>query len=115
MKQPCKSRLAGASLLACASAVLCGAHVGAARSTQADLGGPDRYLTGIATDKPIYRPGETIRVRGVILNAFKRTPLREQAMAVVEIKGPKGETVASGSAMSDASVWAFSWGIPGEQ
>jgi uncharacterized protein YfaS (alpha-2-macroglobulin family) len=116
MSQPWKTRLASASLFGCASALVCGGgQVGAARVTQAELGGSDRYVTGIATDKPIYRPGETIRVRGVVLNAFDHKPLREQATAVIEIKGPKGETVVSGSSMSEGSVWAFAWGIPEAQ
>jgi uncharacterized protein YfaS (alpha-2-macroglobulin family) len=102
-------------LFGCASALICGGHLGAARVTQADLGGSDRYVTGVATDKPIYRPGETIRVRGVVLNAFDHTPLRQQATAMVEIKGPKGETVASGPSTSDGSVWAFAWAIPEAQ
>ena len=39
------------------------------------LGGPDRYLTYLGTDKPIYRAGETIYMRGVILHHATRKPL----------------------------------------
>jgi len=38
------------------------------------LGGEDRYLTHISTDKPIYRAGETVFVRGTILHAFSHRP-----------------------------------------
>src|SRR6185369_1728281 len=69
----------------------------------------------IATDKPIYRPGEKVWVRGVLLNAFDRTPLREATSANIEIKGPKGETVASGNASAAESVWAFAWEVPDGQ
>jgi uncharacterized protein YfaS (alpha-2-macroglobulin family) len=112
-RQLWKLRVAGASLFGCAFAALGGGHVGAARPEgRADLGGADRYLTAISTDKPIYRTGETVWVRGVVLHASKRTRLREAASAFIEIKGPKGETVASGQAATDDSVWAFSWPVP---
>jgi len=32
------------------------------------LGGPDRYLAYLSTDKPIYRSGETVFVRGIVLH-----------------------------------------------
>ena len=57
------------------------------RSTTQDLGGSDRYLTYVSTDKPIYRPGETVYVRGVMLDAATRVPFASTAAARVEIKG----------------------------
>lgn len=49
------------------------------------LGGPDRYLTHLSTDKPIYRAGEKVYVRGTILHAFTNVPFgvieAEQAQA----------------------------------
>lgn len=39
------------------------------------LGGEDRYLTHLATDKPIYRAKETVYVRGTILHAFTNKPI----------------------------------------
>src|SRR5579871_1316302 len=38
----------------------------AERATTKGLGGPDRYLTSVSTDKPIYKIGEMVYVRGVI-------------------------------------------------
>jgi len=81
------------------------------------LGGKDRYLTALSTDKPIYQAGEKVFVRGVLLHAFNRTPLieNEQAQAFIEIKGPKGDTVASGYAGTQDSVFGFSWEVPKDQ
>jgi len=89
----------------------------AEKATTKSLGGPDRYLTALSTDKPIYKPGEKIYVRGVVLNAQTRQPFNGNEAALVEIKGPKGDTVASGYANPSGitSVWGFSWEIPGEQ
>ncbi len=94
-----------------------GGKVRADRATAEDVGGAERYLTRVSTDKPIYRPGETVYVRGVVLNARDNTPLKKNARvnALVEIRGPKGETVASGRATSQDSVVAFSWNISGGQ
>jgi hypothetical protein len=81
------------------------------------LGGGDRNLTYVSTDKPIYRPGEMLYVRAVPLNCITRKPIvAAQALpATVEIKGPKGETVASGIAQLQESVFGFSWAIPFSQ
>jgi hypothetical protein len=101
------------------AAVVCFAaartHVQAQRDPRAALGGPQRYLTAISTDKPLYRAGETVWVRGMLLHAFDHTPLREGANASIEIKGPKGETVAAGTAPATDSVWSFSWKVPAGQ
>ncbi len=81
------------------------------------LGGLDRYLTFASTDKPIYRPGETVYVRGIVLQHATHQPLAEglQVASVIELKGPKGDTVASGTATSEDSVVGFSWQVPPEQ
>ena len=80
------------------------------------LGGDARYLTHLSTDKPIYRAGETVYVRGVVLDAFDHTPLpdeeNQRAHPTIEIKDPKGAVVVSGqSRMADSTV-GFSWEVP---
>jgi hypothetical protein len=81
------------------------------------LGGNDRYLTYVSVDKPIYRPGETLFMRGVPLHYLTRRPVtaNEMQQAVIEIRGPKGDTVASGYAPLQESVFGFSWKIPDSQ
>jgi uncharacterized protein YfaS (alpha-2-macroglobulin family) len=80
------------------------------------LGG-DRYLTYVSTDKPIYRPGETLYVRSIPLHCLTRQPIPagQALQAVVEIKGPKGDSVASGISQLKDSVSGFSWSIPQAQ
>ena len=84
----------------------------AAWPTTDSLGGGDRYLTHLSTDKPIYRIGETVRIRGVLLRANDHTPLKEAARGFAEIKGPKGDTVASGYVAAQDSVFGFTWPVP---
>ena len=43
--------------------------------TTSELGGADRYMTYLSTDKPIYRPGEMMYIRGVVLHHSSRQPL----------------------------------------
>ena len=77
------------------------------------LGGPDRYLTFVSTDKPIYREGETVYVRAVTLQATSRQPYTSNPYAQIEVKGPKGDTVASGAANGDGNgAIGFSWPVP---
>jgi len=81
------------------------------------LGGAERYLTHVSTDKPIYRPGEKMYLRGVMLHHATRRPLPKEMpeTALVEITGPKGDVVAGGWVQSEDSVLGFSWEIPQEQ
>ena len=113
MRHLSPSRRPFAWLLVAAGVLAAGAQVHAERPSQASLGGANRYLTAVSTDKPIYRPGEKVWVRGVLLHAFDHTPLIDTANASIEIKGPKGETVAAGTAPAKDSVWAFLLGHPG--
>ncbi len=85
---------------------------------QEQLGGAERYLTHLSTDKPIYRTGERVHVRGVMLGSADRTPLpkdRNNEQAWVEIRGPKGDIVAGGRARIEDSVFGFAWAVPDDQ
>jgi alpha-2-macroglobulin-like protein len=77
--------------------------------------GPERYLTHITTDKPIYRIGEKVYVRAVVLRAIGHTPMTSPGTASFEIKGPKGDTVSSGATSIVDSVAGFTWDIPASQ
>src|SRR4051794_20124155 len=68
-------------------------------ATSKELGGADRFLSYLSTDKPIYRANEKVYARAVVLNAATRVALGNDAGAVAEIQilGPRGETVATGS------------------
>ncbi len=85
--------------------------------TAAEFGVVERYLIHVSTDKPIYRSGERLYVRGVLLRADGHTPITTALSETVlfEIKGPKGDTVASGASAIIDSVAGFSWDIPPTQ
>ncbi len=78
------------------------------------LGGAERYLTHVSTDKPIYRGGEKVYIRGVILESHKHTPLKENQnlAAQITIKGPKGDIITQGMTNSQDSTVGFSWPVP---
>ena len=79
------------------------------------LGGAERYLTHISTDKPIYRAGEKVYIRGVVLRADNHTPLAQADPATIEIRGPKGDVVNSGNAQTQDGVVGFAWEVPAGQ
>jgi alpha-2-macroglobulin-like protein len=86
------------------------------RKIAVDLsGGADRYLTHVSTDKPIYRTGEKLYVRAVVLRANGHAPMNDPGTASFEIKGPKGDTVISAGAAIIDSVAGFTWDIPAAQ
>jgi len=94
-------------------------EVAAGRSTPQIRLSAERFLTHLSTDKPIYRIGEMVYVRGVLLDAKRRTPapdeLTSQTYANVEIFGPKGDRVSGGYATIQDSVAAFAWSVPDGQ
>ncbi len=102
--------------LCIATIALLGARVLAKKATPRDLGGSERYLTHVSTDKPIYRLGEHVYVRAVILKADDHTPLpaEQKLFAQVQIKGPKGDIVATGHTTTENSVAGFAWPIPAD-
>jgi hypothetical protein len=69
------------------------------------------YLTHISTDKPIYRIGEKVYVRAVLLGATGHAPGATGAINF-EVKGPKGDRVTSGASTITDSIAGFSWDIP---
>jgi uncharacterized protein YfaS (alpha-2-macroglobulin family) len=73
-----------------------------------------RVLGYASTDKPIYRAGESVFIRTVLLDADTQKPLPtgQQDPAVLRITDPKGEVVGGGSAMIRDSVVGFAWNIP---
>ncbi len=89
----------------------------AQKATTDDMGGAERYLAKVSTDKPIYRPGETVYVRSVLLHGATHAPLKSNntVNSQIEIRSPKGDIVASGYAQSGDSVIGFKWSVPAEQ
>jgi len=81
------------------------------RAGPTELGGADRYLTSVATDKPVYRAGDSVYVRGVVLNAATHVPLADNTQATVEIRGPKGETLTTAATQIIDGTWGFAWPV----
>jgi uncharacterized protein YfaS (alpha-2-macroglobulin family) len=78
-----------------------------------DLGGEDRTLAYLSTDKPIYRSGETVYLRTVFLNALDNTPLDDGRHTIdVKISGPKGDVVHEGKSYGNDSAIGYQWTVP---
>ncbi|MBI3722541.1 hypothetical protein HY251_01080, partial [bacterium] len=74
--------------------------------------GQNRWLMHLATDKPLYRPGETVYARGAELDAFTRAPVGV-AQPMFEVRSPGGAVVVQGiSNVTQVGMAAFSWTIP---
>lgn len=79
-----------------------------------DLGPAERLLAHIATDKPLYRPGECVYARAALLDAFTRVPAGAVSVQW-KVLGPRGDSVFQGMTRSARGVAPFSWVIPREQ
>lgn len=84
--------------------------------------GSDRFLAHLSTDKPLYRPGERVRARAVLLDAFTRKP-GSHVHTQFEVRSPKGEVLfqqaddagaADPKAGFESAVAAFGWEIPAD-
>lgn len=81
--------------------------------TSQDLGGEKRYLTHTSTDKPIYRAGDTVYVRSVLLNAHDQKPYGEEnALLTIKILGPKGDQLMTQGVAAEESTFGLSWKVP---
>lgn len=86
------------------------------------LGGADRYLTSISTDKPIYRAGEYFHARGVMLTSTEHKPMPDRdghnsnlIYANVNLENAKGQILVSRSIPIKDSVWGVSLNLPVDQ
>ncbi|MCY1044527.1 MG2 domain-containing protein [Corallococcus sp. bb12-1] len=95
--------------------VLLAPRVLAARATTRSLGGADRYLTHVTTDKPLYRPGEQVLARGLMLEALSRKPYAGSLQAQLEVRGPRGDVVTTTTLSTADAVWGYAWPIPAGQ
>ncbi|RKH06700.1 A-macroglobulin complement component [Corallococcus sp. CA053C] len=95
--------------------VLLSPRVLAARATTRSLGGANRYLTHVTTDKPLYRPGEQVLARGLVLEALSRKPFAGSLQAQLEVRGPKGDVVTTQTVSTADAVWGYAWPIPAGQ
>lgn len=84
-----------------------------------ELGGADRQLMHIETDKPIYRAGEVVYVRGTVLDAHDHRPLvsapnafNAGASVSVCVEGPKGDQFGCGPAVAVQGAFAYQWTVP---
>ncbi|MCA8940736.1 MAG: A-macroglobulin complement component, partial [Planctomycetes bacterium] len=83
-----------------------------AKSKSEQLGGTTRYLTYLTSDKPIYRAGEKVYLRGVVLSAHDHTPNTSAFFGSLEILDPAGAKIHTTSASGYASTLGFAWSVP---
>ncbi len=82
------------------------------RTDTEQLGGAERYLTHLSTDKPLYRQAEPVHIRGVMLQAQSHKPFAGGASVSLEIHGPKGDVLTTQSVGVQDSTLAFTWTVP---
>lgn len=79
------------------------------------LGGPHRPLLFLATDKPVYRPGETVYARAVLLQSDTFFPLHNLGNSIeLTISGPRKEKVSTLRTVVNESTAGFTWAIPAD-
>lgn len=72
------------------------------------------YLGHLSTDKPIYRAGERVYLRGVVLDALDHQPMADNTYAytTLQIAGPRGDVVFNQTSSLEGSLTAFNWDVP---
>jgi hypothetical protein len=67
-------------------------------------------LAHLATDKPLYRPGEVTWLRAVLLDRLSLTP--RDGRCRLRVSDPKGAPVQSWTPALEEGVAAFAWQVP---
>lgn len=73
--------------------------------------GPTSLVAYVAPDKPLYRPGEPVRVRGVVLERFRLVPAGNRSVSL-EVKDARGTVVQRESLVTEAGVAASGFALP---
>jgi alpha-2-macroglobulin-like protein len=104
-----------AVLIITSFALLAGVSLWAAQEPASDADSR-RFLAHVSTDKPIYRAGERVFVRTVILDAQNHQPLAAERfpIATLQVSGPKGEILSVGNAAIQDGVVGYAWDVPAE-
>jgi hypothetical protein len=75
----------------------------------------ERFLAHISLDKPLYKPGETLYARAIVLDAFTQATPKRPVLIQFQLKSPKGEIVHSSSQSAEPTgVTAFSFALSKE-
>ncbi|MFT4514167.1 MAG: hypothetical protein ACI91B_002875 [Planctomycetota bacterium] len=70
-------------------------------------------LVHVSTDRPVYRPGETIRVRTVVLDRVTRLPLKRITRMTAQLLDGKGAPIGNDNDnLAPAGVGSFSLVVP---
>ncbi|MDR3073828.1 MAG: A-macroglobulin complement component [Deltaproteobacteria bacterium] len=77
------------------------------------LGGAERFLLFLSTDKPLYKTGETLYARAVALSAAGYFPRRDADKPVsLTIVGPRKNKLVTQFALLKDSSAGFAWAVP---
>jgi alpha-2-macroglobulin-like protein len=106
---PTPGVLLGAALLC---ATLIGLSFQPGHIEASELGGPERYLAHLSTDKPIYRIGETVYFRTLVLNAFNSIPAEGHDNGQLTIKSPRDATILEQRFQVQDAVGGVRWRVP---
>lgn len=97
---------------ACIAAMAGTLSLFSAQNKPDDFGGLERYTTHVSTDKPLYRPGETVYLRSVHLHAFSRIPLKGETWAKAKVQNSRGATVMETNLQIKDASGGAAWQIP---
>ena len=76
------------------------------------LGGKERFLLLLSTDKPIYKPGETVYARAVMLRSDTFFPMQNNSGVQLTVTGPRDNELFKTQALTQNSTAGFTWTIP---
>jgi hypothetical protein len=77
-----------------------------------NLGGKERFLLLLSTDKPIYKPGETVYARAVMLRSDTFFPMQNNSGVLLTVTGPRDNELFKTQTLTQNSTAGFTWTIP---
>jgi hypothetical protein len=80
------------------------------------FGGSNRFRTYLSTDKPVYQSGEKVFIRGLLLDSANHHPMVGYGgYATIQVLGPRGQSIATGSVHVQDSILSYGWIIARDQ
>ncbi len=80
--------------------------------TTSQLGGDKRMAAYLSTDRDLYKPGDRLFMRCLVLEADSNVLKKDEVEATVSIYGPRGDIIAQESLYAEKGILSYAWTFP---
>lgn len=82
--------------------------------TRDQLGSGTRYASYLSTDRGVYKPGDTLFIRALILEADTNSGINRNIESTIQVIGPRGDIYTEEYIYSNSGTFSNQWTIPSD-